>query len=853
AGMNQFKEEFLGHTSGYTRATTSQKCIRTGDIENVGLTPFHFTFFEMLGNFSFGDYFKQEAIAWAWEFMVEEMKVDPALLSVSVYQDDQEAYDIWAREIGLPEDRIYRYGEHDNFWPADAPSKGPNGVCGPCSEIYVDRGSGCGKPTCGPQCQCRRYCEVWNLVFTQFDRTEGGHLEPLPNRNIDTGMGLERMAAVMQDVPTGFDIDLVLPIVRAAAEATGQTYTIGDKEMVGRRLRRIADHTRCVAMAIADGALPDRLGRGYVVRRLIRRAALDGRRLGVDEPFLYKVLDSVVATMAPTYPEVKERLSTISSILEGEEQRFAEALGNSKGIREFEDLLERAASGDGGKKEIDGERIFYFVDTHGLPLEFIDQQLAEGGLTYDRAVFEKAMEARRAESRAGSKISTDTMVFKGVSLGPEALAALRDKGLSSQFVGYDSTEAEARVVALIGQEDLVDEASAQEAVKVMLDRTPFYAESGGQVGDVGTLVGEAGLQARVGDTFLDHEFHLHAVEVTAGSVKVGDTVTARVDAAKRMDTARNHTATHLLQWALREVLGEHAHQAGSVVSPERLRFDFTHPSALTDQELREVEHLVNERIFEDSVIVSETTTLEAARAAGAMALFGEKYGAEVRMISMGDFSRELCGGTHLERTGQVCQFRIVGQESVAAGVRRITALTGRGAAAQVAEDERLLDKLVARVKSNRPTVLQRVESLQKEIKELKQELQKARSVASRSGAADIFADVRDVGGVPLVAAEIEGGNAASLREAVDIGRKKLGSAVLVFGSREGDKVTLVVGVTKDLVKKGLHAGNIVKELAAVVGGGGGGRADMAQAGGKLAEKLPEAISKAAEIVAAQAG
>ena len=387
----------------------------------------------------------------------------------------------------------------------------------------------------------------------------------------------------------------------------------------------------------------------------------------------------------------------------------------------------------------------------------------------------------------------------------------------------------------------------------MLDRTPFYAESGGQVGDSGLLVADGGFEARVGDTFMDHEFHLHAVEVTAGSVKVGDTVTARVDAAKRMDTARNHTATHLLQWALRKVLGEHAHQAGSVVAPDRLRFDFTHTSAMTDEELREVERLVNERIFEDLEIGSATTTLEAARAAGAMALFGEKYGDQVRMISMGDFSRELCGGTHLERTSQVCQFRIVGQESVAAGVRRITALTGRGAAAQVAEDQRLLDELVARLKSNRPTVLQRVESLQKEIKGLKQDLQKARSVASRSGAADVFADVQDVGGVPLVAAEIEGGNAASLREAVDIGRKKLGSAVLVFGSREGDKVTLVVGVTKDLVKKGLHAGNIVKELAAVVGGGGGGRADMAQAGGKLAKKLPEAISKAAEVVAAQVG
>ncbi|MBN2582564.1 MAG: alanine--tRNA ligase [Planctomycetes bacterium] len=853
AGMNQFKEEFMGHVTDFTRATTCQKCVRTGDIDNVGVTPFHFTFFEMLGNFSFGDYFKREAITWAWEFITEEMKFDPSLLYVTIYEDDDEAFDVWTKEVGLAADRVYRCGEHDNFWPADAPSLGPNGVCGPCSEIYVDRKPGPPVPPEGPSSDNRRFVEIWNLVFTQFDRRDGGKLVPLPQKNIDTGMGLERMAAVMQDVPTGYDIDLMLPVVEAAAKLTGQTYTVGDPGKVGQRLRRIADHTRCVAMSIADGGLPDRYGRGYVIRRLIRRAALDGRHLGVSKPFLHKLVDTIVTQMGPTYPEIRERVKTITSILQGEEQRFVEALGNSKGIREFEDALAQAAAGD---KRIDGQRIFYFVDTHGLPLEFIDDQLASDGVTYDRDVFEQAMEARRQESRAGSNISDETMVFKGVALTPSTLTALRQKSLASEFVGYETIDAAARVVALVGQDALVDRAEAGQTVTVMLDRTPFYAEGGGQTGDSGELVGagDAGdVRVRIGNTFKDHEFHLHAAEVVSGTLSVGDAVTATVNARRRMDIARNHTATHMLHWALRKVLGEHVHQAGSEVTPEQLRFDFTHTAAMTPEELDRVERMVNERIFDDAPVSARVTTIDEARQGGAMALFGEKYGNEVRMVSVGDFSRELCGGTHLERTTQVCFFKIVSEGSVAAGVRRITALTGRGAADHVTQTEDLLDQLMSKLKANNPEVaLQRVETIQNEVKTLKQDLQKARSVASRSGAADVFANVQDAGGVPLVAAEIPGGDAAALREAVDIGRKKLGTAVLVFGAREGDKVTLIVGVTKDLVDKGLKAGAIIKDLAPIVGGGGGGRPDMAQAGGKLPDKLPEAIAQAADVVARHA-
>lgn len=847
AGMNQFKEEFLGHVTDFRRATSCQKCIRTGDIENVGRTPFHFTFFEMLGNFSFGDYFKREAIHWAWEFLLQEMKLDPAKLHISVYDKDDEAYGIWQKEIGLPEGRIYRFGEHDNFWPADAPSLGPNGVCGPCSEIYVDRGGGCGQPTCGPACDCRRYVEIWNLVFTQFDRKDGGVLAPLPNKNIDTGMGLERMAAVMQDVPAGQDIDIMAPIVRAGAELTKKKYVVGEKSDTAQRLRRISDHVRCVAMAMADGALPDRYGRGYVIRRLVRRAALDGRRLGVEKPFLYQMLGTVVEAMGGTYPEVKERLSTIETVLKGEEERFAEALGNSKGIREFEETLDRTARQR--DKVIDGEKIFYFFDTHGLPLEFIEEQLVQAGVTFDRGAFESAMEARREDSRAGSKMSDATMIFKGVAMSPEVLGAMRKQSLTTDFVGYEEMETKARVVAILGGDGLHKEARAGERVAVVLDRTAFYATGGGQIGDTGTITGEGGLEVAVSDTFMDHEFRLHAVEVRSGLLKLGAEVTVAVDRSRRMDIGRNHTATHILQWALREVLGDHVHQAGSEVTAERFRFDFTHQKALTHEEWRRVEGLVNQRIFEDAPVRAAETTLDAARKAGAMALFGEKYGEIVRLVSMGNFSRELCGGTHLSSTSQVCQFKIVSEESVAAGVRRITALTGRGAAAHVVEQEELLDQAMERLKANPASLLQRIDVLQKDLKGLKQDLQKARSMSSRASAEDIFANVVDAGGVPLVAAEIEGADAAALREAADLGRKKLASGVVVLGCRQEDKVSLVVGVTADLVAKGLHAGKIIKEVAAIVGGSGGGRPDMAQAGGKEPEKLAEAIGKAKEIVA----
>ncbi len=851
AGMNQFKEEFLGHVGDYRRATTCQKCLRTGDIDNVGRTPFHFTFFEMLGNFSFGDYFKREAILWAWEFLLEEMRLDPAVLQVSVYEEDEEAYRIWEQEVGVPRERIWRFGEDENFWPANAPSRGPNGICGPCSEIFYDHGGGCGKPDCSPACQCRRFTEIWNLVFTQFDRRDGGHLDPLPQKNIDTGMGLERMAAVMQGVRTGFDIDIMSPLVQAVAEATDHRYEPAGADADARRMKRVADHVRCVTLAMADGALPDRYGRGYVIRRLIRRAALDGRHLGVAEPFLFGLLDPVVESMGKVYPEVRERRSTIEKLLQGEEARFAEALDNSKGIREFDEALDEAA--EGGKK-LEGDRVFYFTDTHGIPLEYIEEQLAARGVSYDREGFDAAMNRRREESRAGSKMSSATMIFKGVALGPDDLAALRERGVTTEFMGYRPVdEVEATVLAIIGPDGLQDEAEEGSKVSVVFDRTSFYAEKGGQVGDTGRLVGPDGLEAEVVETFYDHEFHVHAAKVTAGTLRVSGQVQARLDVPRRMDVMRNHTGTHLLHWALREVVGEHCRQSGSEVAPERLRFDFTHSAALSPDEIRRVEDLVNEKVFAAEPVEAAETTVGAAREAGAMALFGEKYGDVVRMLSVGDFSKELCGGTHLENTAQVGLLKIVGEESVAAGVRRITAVTGRWAAARVREEEDVLEQAAAAVKAHPGALPQRIESMQKEIKNLKQELQKARSLASRGGAgADPFSDVQDAGGVPLVAAELPGADQAALREAVDVGRKKLGSAVLVLASRDEGKVILVVGLTRDLIDRGLHAGNIVKELAPIIGGGGGGRPDMAQAGGKRPEGLDELLERAPEVVAAQA-
>jgi len=849
AGMNQFKEQFLGMKPlGFNRVATCQKCLRTGDLDNVGVTRWHMTLFEMLGNFSFGDYFKKEACEWAWQFMLEEMGLKPDKLHITLYENDDETYEIWSKRVGVAPDHIWRFGEQSNFWPESAPSKGPNGPCGPCTEILIDTGVST-KPDSSPANDSSRFVEAWNLVLQQFDRQEGGKLVPLPSQNIDTGMGLERMAAIMQGVPSAQDIDLMRPIVLAAAEQTGRTYTPGSADTDCRRLRRIAEHVRSVSFCIADGALPDRYGRGYVVRRIIRRAALDGRHLGVNGPFLYRLVPVVEKMMAAAYPEIRERKGTIANILESEEKRFATALEDSAGIRIFEEVTAEAAAGSA--KRIPTEKVFEFYDTYGIPIEFMEQRWEEEGVTYDHEGFEKALDARRAQSRAGSSMGAGAIVFKREFLSEPALDRLRRENVNSEFVGYDATESEAKVLAILVDDQFRNAAEAGDEAQVLLDRTPFYARSGGQVGDVGALETDA-TAATVGDTILDHGFIVHLVKVERGLLARGGRIRAAVERKTRLATARNHTATHVLQWALRTVLGEHVHQAGSEVGPERFRFDFTHPTALSHEERRRVENLVNERLLESDDVSVEYTTLEEARRRGAMALFGEKYGDEVRLVSIGGWSMELCGGTHLENIGRIGLFKITDEESVAAGVRRITAVTGTGALAYLHEEEDRLAEVCKGLKATPDTLVARIENLQREIKDLRKQLGEARSLTKRGGGLDdILGKIEAVGGVPCVAAVVEGADANALREACDAARQKEKSLLIVLGSAEGDKVNLVAAATKDLVARGLHAGNLIRDVAKEVGGGGGGRPDMGQAGGKNPDALPAALAKVPELVRKQ--
>ena len=848
AGMNQFKEQFLGpRAADFTRAATCQKCLRTADIDNVGVTRWHMTFFEMLGNFSFGDYFKREACQWAWQFMLEEMGQDAERLHITIFEDDEETFEIWNRIVGVPEDRIWRFGEKENYWPESAPSKGPNGPCGPCTEVLIDTNPK-GPEDRTPENDSQRFVEVWNLVLQQFDRQEGGRLVPLPSRNIDTGMGLERMAAIMQGKPTNMDIDVMLPIVEAAAELAGTKYLPGNTNDTDRRLRRIAEHVRSVAFCIADGALPDRYGRGYVVRKLIRRAALDGRRLGITGPFLSRLVPVVEKTMGGTYPEIGQRKDTILNILEAEEKRFTAAIEESVGIRRFEDTVGRLKAD--GQEAMAAEALFQFYDTHGIPIEFMEQRLQEEDLSFDREGFERAMDQRREQSRAGSGFGDEAIVFKRETLSPQALDRLHRENLATEFDGYDSTESEATVLAIFAGDEWVEKADAGADAQVLLDRTPFYARAGGQVGDVGTLEGPDGTAA-VADTILDHEFIVHLAKVEKGRIERGRRVRAAVDADCRLATARNHTATHLLQWALRLVLGEHVHQAGSEVSPERLRFDFTHPTALSLEERLKVEDLVNERILEAANVGVRHMPIEEARSLGAMALFGEKYADQVRVVSIGDFSRELCGGTHLASAGRIGLFKITSEESVAAGVRRITGVTGKGALDYLHEEEDRMASVCRSLKAAPDTLADRVEGLQRQIKDLKNELAQARSLTKRGGLDEVIEKVEDAGGVPVAVSQVEGADLGALREACDAARAKLGSILIVLASCEGRKINLVAAATKDLVERGVHAGDLIRAVAKMVGGGGGGRADFGQAGGKNADALPDALAKVPDLVREQ--
>ncbi|MBI3864960.1 MAG: alanine--tRNA ligase [Planctomycetia bacterium] len=830
AGMNQFKNQFLGIGKlEYTRATTCQKCLRTGDIDNVGNTAYHHTFFEMLGNFSFGDYFKQEAISWAWEFLTTKkwLGLDPATLSVTVYQDDDEAYNIWHDEIKVPSARIRREGEGENFWPASAPSNGPDGVCGPCSEIYYQAPG------------AKSSVEIWNLVFTQFNRVgpPPDNLRPLPKKNIDTGMGLERTAAVLQGVESNFENDVLKPLCLAAADAVGIAYDFGSPH--GRPLRRIADHARAVTFCIHENVVPDNEMQGYVVRQLLRRAVLEGYLLGRKDPFLYRLVPKVAEVMRHPYPELRETVERVTFVIKAEEEYFLRTV--EKGLKKLEraiDILRKE-----GRNSICGDDAFDLHQTDGFLIELTEAIAARNNLSVDRARFRELM--RQHKKTSGS----DAFDAEVMQAGP--IEAIRETCAATEFLGYETLQADGEIVGIVAENrlvDVLDEVGHESSVAVVLNRTPFYGEAGGQVGDSGVLAGSE-CEFKVQDTQRHGGFIVHKGHLRRGRLAVGMILNARVDAERRAGIRRAHSATHLLHHALQKTLGSHATQRGSKVDKDWLRFDFTQPRAISREQLVEIENRINARVAEGATVSAEVMDLEAARKSGATALFGEKYPDRVRVVSMGDFSRELCGGTHLSNTGQVGLCKIVGEESVAAGTRRITALTGGKALEKVRHDEQLLIELAQLVKAPRiEDLAQRVSSLVEEVRTLKQNLHKASAQAAVGLVDELIAKAVDVGGVKIIVHQAADWDADTMRAHIDQLRGKVSPLAVLFGSGGEGKVVLIAALSKELVEKGLSAGDWVKAAAKVVGGGGGGRPDLAQAGGKVPEKLPQALAEGLEFL-----
>jgi alanyl-tRNA synthetase len=837
AGMAPLKPYFDGRVKpDNPRIANAQKCIRTNDIENVGKTRRHHTFFEMLGNFSIGDYFKEETITWAWEFLTspEWIGFEPDRISVTVHKDDEEAYRIWNEKIGIPENRIYKLGD-DNFWDIG------EGPCGPCTEIFYDRGDKYGDlndPECWPGGENERFLEVWNLVFSQFNHNKDGSYTPLPNKNIDTGAGLERLASILQDVDSNFDTDLFLPIIERTAALSGVPYKHSEETDVA--LKVIADHIRTVTFSVGDGVLPSNEGRGYVIRRLLRRAVRYGKVLGIDRPFLWELVATVGEIMGVYYTEIVEKREFIEKVIRTEEERFHETL--SEGLAILADLCSKARAE--GRTEISGTDAFKLYDTYGFPLDLTEDYATEQGMTVDRQGFETAMAAQRERARQARQ-EAESMKVQG--------GALSDYAEASEFVGYDALSVEARVLAIVKDEQFADAAAAGESVQVILDRTPFYAESGGQVSDHGMLEGE-GVQASVeGMSKAPHGQHVHHVVIRSGSLRIGDRLTAAVHATERADIVRNHTATHLLHKALKEVLGEHVNQAGSLVEPERLRFDFSHFGAVTPEELAEVERRVNEQIWLGIDVEISLHPIAEAKAMGAMALFGEKYGEIVRVVRVGDYSLELCGGCHVKNTAQIGLFKLVSEGGIGSGVRRIEALTGRHAYMYLDEQFATLKNAAALLKSSPADVPKRIDAVLADVRQLQRTAESLQSKLGRLEAAELAGSAKQVGGVTVLAARVNVSGMDALRGVADELKAKLGSAVLALGAIDGDKVNFVAAVTQDLTAKGLHAGKLVKELAVICGGGGGGKPELAQAGGKDPSKLAEALAAVDRIVLAQLG
>ena len=835
AGMAPLKPYFTGaEIPPRTRVATCQKCIRTGDIENVGKTARHGTFFEMLGNFSFGDYFKHEAIAWSWEFLTKVVGLDENRLYPSVYEEDDEAFDIWNKEIGVPADRIFRFGKEDNFWEHGA------GPCGPCSEIYYDRGEkyGCGKPGCTVGCDCDRYMEVWNNVFTQFENDGEGHYETLKQKNIDTGMGLERLAVVVQDVDSIFDVDTLCALRNKVCEVAGKTYGVNHEDDVSIRL--ITDHMRSATFLISDGVMPTNEGRGYVLRRLIRRAARHGRLLGIEGPFLEKLSETVIEGSKDGYPELEEKKTFILNVLHNEESQFNKTI--DQGLKILADL--EAEMKEAGKSVLGGSDAFRLYDTYGFPIDLTKEILEEKGYTIDEDGFKEEMEVQRKRARESRAVSNymgaDATVYDEI-----------DRNITTEFDGYDKLEAASKVTVLTTETEIVDSLMEGQKGTIFVEKTPFYAPMGGQEGDTGVITTANGV-FRVEDTIkLRGGKYGHVGVMESGMISNGDEVTLKVDEQERKDTCKNHSATHLLQKALKTVLGAHVEQKGSLVNPTRLRFDFAHFQAMTPEEIAETEALVNKEIQAALPVTTQIMGIEEAKKTGAMALFGEKYGDEVRVVSMGDFSVELCGGTHVANTANITLFKIVSEAGVAAGVRRIEALTGNNVIEYYRQMEENLHTIAKTLKTSPAEITEKITHLQKEVKELQSENESLKSKMAQDSLGNVMDQVVEVKGVKVLASAVDGVDMNGLRDLGDQLKEKLGEGVVVLASAKDGKVSLLAMATQGAMDKGAHAGNLIKAAAAIVGGGGGGRPNMAQAGGKNPDKIPEAIAKVAELVEGQ--
>ncbi len=835
SGMAPLKPYFTGQEiPPRRRVTTCQKCIRTGDIENVGKTARHGTFFEMLGNFSFGDYFKNEAIAWSWEFLTEVVGIDENRLYPSIYQDDDEAFEIWNKKIGVPAERIFRFGKEDNFWEHGA------GPCGPCSEIYYDRGEkyGCGKPGCTVGCDCDRYMEVWNNVFTQFENDGNGNYTELVQKNIDTGMGLERLAVVVQDVDSIFDVDTVQALRNKVCEFAGVTYKEDEAKDVSIRL--ITDHIRSATFMISDGIMPTNEGRGYVLRRLIRRAARHGRLLGIDGMFLAKLSETVIEGSKDGYPELEEKKEFIFNVLTQEETKFNKTI--DQGLSILNTMEEELAAGN--SKVLAGTDAFKLYDTYGFPLDLTKEILEERGYEVDEDGFQKAMEEQRTAARTARKttnyMGADATVYDEIN-----------PSITSEFIGYDKLEATSDITVLTTDTEITEAIVDGQHGTVIVEQTPFYATMGGQEGDTGLISTPDG-EFRVEETIKLKGGKIgHVGTVTKGMLKVGDTVTLQVCPQERADTCKNHSATHLLQKALKTVLGSHVEQKGSLVTPDRLRFDFAHFSPMTAEEIAKVEQIVNDEIRAELPVVTKIMTIEDAKKTGAMALFGEKYGDTVRVVSMGDFSVELCGGTHVANTGNIMTFKIVSEAGVAAGVRRIEALTGEGVFQYYRKLEQELNEAAQIVKATPATLTEKLNHLMAEVKELSSENEALKSKLAKDSLGDVASQVTVIKDMKFLATSVKDVDMNGLRELGDQLKNQLGEGVVVLASEKDGKVNLIVMATDGAMKQGAHAGNLVKAIAPCVGGGGGGRPNMAQAGGKNPAGIAEALEKAAAVITEQ--